>query len=127
LFVGLGIQTCLYYRLPRRYRPNWKVLKAQAMPGEFESVATQARKLREWFRGFVKARSGRRLGAHDLLVLEPLNHLLDRDERFDPIVVEAEGGASALRLKQGESGRPTQPADGGPVNQSSDAGLRAPE
>jgi predicted RNA-binding Zn ribbon-like protein len=99
LFVGLGIQTCLYYRLPRRYRPNWKVLKAQAMPGEFESVATQARKLREWFRGFVKARSGRRLGAHDLLVLEPLNHLLDRDERFDPIVVEAEGGASALRLK----------------------------
>jgi predicted RNA-binding Zn ribbon-like protein len=31
--------------------------------------------------------------------LEPLNHLLDRDERFDQIVAEAEGGASALRLK----------------------------
>ena len=76
-----------------------KALKGQAMPGEFDGVAARARNLREWFRGFVKARSGRRLGAHDLRELEPLNHLLDRDERFDQIVAEAEGGASALRLK----------------------------
>ncbi len=75
------------------------VLKSQAMPGEFDGVAARARNLREWFRGYVKARSGRRLGAHDLRELEPLNHLLDRDERFDQIVVEFEGGASALRLK----------------------------
>src|SRR5580704_17173833 len=36
-----------------------KALKARAMPGEFDSVAAQARSLREWFRGFVRARSGR--------------------------------------------------------------------
>jgi predicted RNA-binding Zn ribbon-like protein len=74
-------------------------LKSQAMPGEFDGVAARARNLREWLRGFVKARSGTRLGAHDLRELEPLNYLLDRDERFDQIVAEAEGGTSALRLK----------------------------
>src|SRR6516164_4614164 len=53
-----------------------KSLKGHVMPGEFDSVATRARNLREWFRGFVKARSGRKLGADDLRDLEPLNHLL---------------------------------------------------
>ena len=73
-----------------------KALKAQAMPGELDSVAVQARNLREWFRGFVMARKGRRLGADDLRDLEPLNHLLDRDERFDQIVA---GEGSALEVK----------------------------
>ncbi len=76
-----------------------KALKAQAMPGELDGVAARARSLREWFRGFVKARSGRRLGADDLHELEPLNRLLDRDERFDQIVAGSEGEAFALRLK----------------------------
>jgi predicted RNA-binding Zn ribbon-like protein len=75
-----------------------KALKGQAMPGEINAVAAQARNLREWFRGFVKARSGGKIGVHELRELEPLNHLLDRDERFDQIVAGAEGGASALRL-----------------------------
>ena len=69
-----------------------KALKGQAMPGELDGVAVQARNLREWFRGFVKARSGRRLEAHDLRELEPLNHLLDRDERFDQIVARPRRG-----------------------------------
>ena len=38
-----------------------EALKARAMPGEFDAVAAQARGLREWFRGFVRERSGRRL------------------------------------------------------------------
>ena len=38
-----------------------KVLKSQAMPGEIDGVAARARNLREWFRAFVKARSGKRL------------------------------------------------------------------
>ncbi len=76
-----------------------KALKGQAMPGELDGVAARARSLREWFREFVKARSGRGLETDDLRELGPLNHLLDRDERFDQIVAEAEGGASALRLK----------------------------
>jgi predicted RNA-binding Zn ribbon-like protein len=76
-----------------------KALKARAMPGEFDGVAARARDLREWFRGFVMARRGRRLGADDLRELEPLNRLLDRDERFDQIVAEPAGGAPVLELK----------------------------
>ncbi len=78
-----------------------KTLKGEAMPGDFDGVAARARNLREWFRGFVKARSGGRPGDEDLRELEPLNHLLGRDERFDQIVAEAEaeGGASALRFE----------------------------
>jgi predicted RNA-binding Zn ribbon-like protein len=76
-----------------------KTLKGQAMPGEFDGVAARARDLREWFRGFVKARRGRRLGADDLRELEALNRLLDRDERFDQIVAEAAGATSVLALK----------------------------
>jgi predicted RNA-binding Zn ribbon-like protein len=76
-----------------------KALEGQAMPGELDGVAARARNLREWFRGFVRARSGKRLGAHDLRELEPLNHLLDRDERFDQIVAQPGEGASALWLE----------------------------
>jgi predicted RNA-binding Zn ribbon-like protein len=76
-----------------------KALKVQAMPGELDGLAARARILREWFRGFVRARSNERLGAHDLHELEPLNHLLNRDERFDQIVAEAEEKASVLQLK----------------------------
>ncbi len=76
-----------------------KALEARAIPGEFDTVAAQARSLREWFRGFVRARSGRRLGADDLRELEPLNRLLGRDERFAQIVAEPTGGASVLELK----------------------------
>jgi predicted RNA-binding Zn ribbon-like protein len=75
-----------------------KELKARAMPGEFDAVATQARSLREWFRSFVRARSGRKLGADDLRELEPLNRLLGRDEQFAQIVAEPEDGAFSLEL-----------------------------
>jgi predicted RNA-binding Zn ribbon-like protein len=61
-------------------------LRAQAMPGELDRVAEQARDLREWFRTFVRARKGRPLSAHDLRELEPLNRLLQRDEAFSEIV-----------------------------------------
>lgn len=76
-----------------------EALKARAMPGEFDGVAVQARNLREWVRGFVMARRGRRLEADDLRELEPLNRLLDRDERFDQIVAESTGGPTVLELK----------------------------
>jgi predicted RNA-binding Zn ribbon-like protein len=74
-----------------------KALKARTMPGELDGVAAQARNLREWFRGFVKARRRSRPGADDLRELEPLNRLLNRDERFDQIV--AERGTSVLALE----------------------------
>jgi predicted RNA-binding Zn ribbon-like protein len=76
-----------------------KELKARAMPGEFDAVAAQARGLREWFRGFVKARGGMRLGADLLRELEPLNRLLGRDEQFAQLVAEPREGETILGLK----------------------------
>jgi predicted RNA-binding Zn ribbon-like protein len=76
-----------------------KALKVRAMPGEFDAVAAQARRLREWFRGFVKARSGRSICPDDLRELEPLNRLLVRDEKFAQLVAEPTEGVSVLELK----------------------------
>jgi predicted RNA-binding Zn ribbon-like protein len=77
-----------------------KALRAQAMPGEFDNVAAQARSLREWFRNFVRGRKGQPLVAKDLQKLEPLNRLLERDERFSQVDARhADTGANALELR----------------------------
>ncbi len=76
-----------------------EALKARAIPGEFDAVAAQARGLREWFRGFLWERSGRKLVADDMRDLEPLNRLLGRDERFAQIVIGPSGGEPVLELK----------------------------
>lgn len=65
-------------------------MRAQAMPGELDKVADQARNLREWFRGFVRTHKGRPLAAASLRELEPLNRLLERDEMFGRIVASRE-------------------------------------
>jgi predicted RNA-binding Zn ribbon-like protein len=74
-------------------------LRAQAMPGEFDNVAAQARGLREWFRGFVRQRKGRPLASNDLSELEPLNRLLERDEGFGRIVTHEHGHGSGLEFR----------------------------
>jgi predicted RNA-binding Zn ribbon-like protein len=61
-------------------------IRAQALPGELDKIADQARSLREWFRGFVHEHKGRPLMAADLGALEPLNRLLERDDAFSRIV-----------------------------------------
>ena len=77
-----------------------KALRAQAMPGEFDGVAAQARSLRKWFRKFVYDRKGRPLRADDLKDLAPLNRLLERDERFGRIVAgHHHGNGSGLELR----------------------------
>jgi predicted RNA-binding Zn ribbon-like protein len=76
-----------------------KTLRAQAMPGEFDNVAAQARSLRQWFRGFVQERKGRPLGPKDLRELEPLNRLLERDEGFGRIVAHDHGSATGLEVR----------------------------
>src|ERR1700730_15525274 len=76
-----------------------ETLRARAMPGEFDSVAAQARGLREWFRGFVRQRKGRPLASEDLDELEPLNRLLERDEGFGRIVARDHGHASCLECR----------------------------
>lgn len=74
-------------------------LYAQAMPGELDRVAEQARDLREWFRAFVQERKGRPISAKHLRALEPLNRLLQRDEAFSQIVAPGGGEADALALR----------------------------
>src|SRR6202522_551958 len=51
-------------------------VRKQAKPGEIDRVAAQARRLREWFRTFVREHRGKPLKAADLADLEPLNRLL---------------------------------------------------
>lgn len=74
-------------------------MKARAMPGELDKVADQARSLREWFRGFVREHMGRPLTAEALHALEPLNHLLERDEAFSQLVPYRDGDKSPLELR----------------------------
>jgi predicted RNA-binding Zn ribbon-like protein len=74
-------------------------LRKLAMPSELDGVAAQARSLREWFRGFVRERKGRPLPPESLRALEPLNRLLERDERFARLVAGEPGGASGLELR----------------------------
>ena len=75
-----------------------KRIRAEALPGELDKVADQARSLREWFRGFVRARKGRPLTAKSLAELEPLNRLMERDDSFKRIVPGAKG-AEPLQLQ----------------------------
>ena len=74
-------------------------LSAQAMPGELDSVAAQARSLRDWFRTFVCERMGRPLVAADFAALAPLNRLLIRDEAFSQIVAHRGGTAGGMQLR----------------------------
>ncbi|WP_207284515.1 CGNR zinc finger domain-containing protein [Pseudomonas sp. FW300-N2A2] len=76
-------------------------LQAQAMPGELETVAAQARSLREWFRGFVLKYKGQPLEASALTELEALNRLLERDEKYTQITLqEGETPKLAWELKR---------------------------
>jgi predicted RNA-binding Zn ribbon-like protein len=75
-------------------------IRTRALPGELDKVADQARNLREWFRGFVHAHKGRRLALEDLAELEPLNRLLERDERFSRIVLRHDSLPASLELQE---------------------------
>lgn len=74
-------------------------IRAQALPGELDKVADQARSLREWFRGFVQKRKGRPLAMEDLGELEPLNRLLERDEAFSRVVLQHANGRASLEIQ----------------------------
>jgi predicted RNA-binding Zn ribbon-like protein len=76
-----------------------ETFRAQAVPGEFDNVAAQARSLREWFRGFVRQRKGRPLTSEVLSELQPLNRLLERDEGFGRVVARDHGHASGLEFQ----------------------------
>ena len=68
-----------------------EAVRDQALPGELDKVADQARSLREWFRGFVRTHKGGPLTSDALNELEPLNRLLERDEGFNRILAKHDG------------------------------------
>ncbi|TRC97472.1 hypothetical protein FJV76_00670 [Mesorhizobium sp. WSM4303] len=72
-------------------------IRIGARPGELDEMADQARQLREWFRGFVLEHKRQTLPADALLALEPLNRLLDRDDRFSRIVAGDHGDGFELQ------------------------------
>ncbi|WP_454855577.1 CGNR zinc finger domain-containing protein [Rhizobium binxianense] len=76
-----------------------QAMRAQALPGELDKVADQARSLREWFRIFVRKHRGRPLTADALDELEPLNRLLERDEGFSRIMVRRADGGTSLEFR----------------------------
>ena len=69
-----------------------ETLRDQALPGEIDKIADQARDLRDWFRGFVKAHKGKPLSRAALAELEPLNRLMERDETFTRVTGAASDG-----------------------------------
>ena len=76
-----------------------EALRAQALPGELDKVADQARNLREWFRGFVRDHMGRPLAVDDPRELEPLNRVLERDVAFSQVVPCHHGDGARLELR----------------------------
>jgi predicted RNA-binding Zn ribbon-like protein len=82
-----------------------KNIRAQALPGELDKVADQARNLREWFRGFVRKHKGHPLTTKRLAELEPLNRLLARDDSFSRIVAGPKGATAPLQLQMARGWR----------------------
>lgn len=75
-----------------------KSIRAQALPGEIDKIALQARDLREWFRGFVRSHKGRPLALQRLDEIAPLNRLLARDEMFNQILPQREPQMLTLEI-----------------------------
>jgi predicted RNA-binding Zn ribbon-like protein len=76
-----------------------KAMRSQALPGELDKIALQARDLREWFRGFVLKHKGRPVTPKNLGELEPLNRLLERDEMFSRIAVQPKARPASFALQ----------------------------
>ena len=82
-------------------------LRKRAGAGELDAVAAQARKLREWFREFVKAHKGKSLKPRVLQELQPLNRVLIRDEEFSQVVAR-----ETVRKKAGHADQDEAPVSG---------------
>ena len=70
-------------------------IRERALPQELDEVATRARNLREWFRAFVRLHKGTTLSAAALDELDPLNHLLERDEKYGQLTVRRDAAAAS--------------------------------
>ena len=74
-------------------------LTERATPAELNTVAEQARALREWFRGFVRKHMGRPLKPKAMRELTPLNALLERDEMFIRVAAHQNTHGDHLELQ----------------------------
>ena len=70
------------------------------MPGELDAVAAQARALREWFRGFVKAHGGAPLEPAHLTELDQLNRLMSRDQAYSRVEPRQAGEGTAFEVRK---------------------------
>jgi predicted RNA-binding Zn ribbon-like protein len=77
-----------------------KAMRQRTRPHDLDKVASQARELREWFRGFVRAHKGRPLTAAALARLDPVNRLLERDDSYSRIVSSAGDAAHPLEVRR---------------------------
>jgi predicted RNA-binding Zn ribbon-like protein len=66
---------------------------AVAPRAALDPVATQARTLREWFRGFLAAHAGAKLRAEAVAGLQPLNDLLGEDRATWRVAAAGDGVA----------------------------------
>jgi predicted RNA-binding Zn ribbon-like protein len=81
---------------------------------ELDAVAEEARRLREWFRGFVRQHKGKRLGAASLRELAPLNRLLADGDTYRQVVAPVKAatrsaGSPPYSLQWSEQRRWTSP------------------
>ncbi len=79
-------------------RADQERIRARASPGELDTVADQARDLREWYRSLVQKYKGKPLTAAVLGKLGPLNQLLERDDTFRKVVAREEAESFHLSL-----------------------------
>jgi predicted RNA-binding Zn ribbon-like protein len=68
-----------------------------------DAVASQARELREWFRGFVSNHAGRPLAPGSLNELAPLNQLLGRDEAYRQIALVSSPAPGTIEGDRGSA------------------------
>jgi predicted RNA-binding Zn ribbon-like protein len=66
-------------------------IEQNTTPKVLDSVAAQARELRDWLRCFVVKHKGRPLSVSNARELEPLNALLRQDQSYFQVVVGKEG------------------------------------
>jgi predicted RNA-binding Zn ribbon-like protein len=80
-------------------RAEAAMVRKHATPAELDAVAAQARELRDWFRGFVRARLGKPLGRRAVEQLEPINRLLATDDEYRQLVAGSTGGVRSERRR----------------------------
>ncbi|HVJ53429.1 MAG TPA: CGNR zinc finger domain-containing protein [Aliidongia sp.] len=60
-------------------------VRTNAVPGELDAIASQARTLADWFRMFVMKHKGSPLPADVVGELQPLNRIMERDLRYGQV------------------------------------------